>query len=374
MENNLVKVDGRKIRDKDSFFRKYLDAEKKPEWQFKQFFLNTIKDRFTASRYDDMYRLLRKVSKWETKYEKPVFKFTLVELKAMLHEFNSNSRLSLLVQKSNLEYYLLFAREQNMTSGILPVTIDLTLDEIREFVNPISSESKYITRDDLYDLVIYKEYIETTKNENGEELEEKIISGLVNFIDQAMPLLIFEGILGRANQDLINLEWRNIDFQNCIIKSPSGKLIQINTELSDILEKANNTNTYALNNGRTVKDNKTILRDSLEILDKYDSPYFFRPFVNSKKEEQELQVRSAVIQTRTLKAFKMYLDRPYLTLSSLYISGLIDRAIRYSIDNKLEEPMKNKEWVEYLKENDERVNLQQTYELYKEMFLKQQED
>lgn len=343
------KTDGRSLRT--DFYRKFEGYE--PTWEFKESFLKRCKIELNPYRYATMRNLMYKVGRWERRYHKDVYDFTLDQLKGMLKEFNSTSEMSLMSQKSNLEYYLWYAKKiQNQGDSNVALTVNLSMDEVREFVNFIGSEERFITRDELYNLVE---------------------DNLVNKIDQAMILLIFEGILGRENKDLVSLEWRNIDFGSGIIRS-GNKSIEISSELVNILEEANNEEIYLLANGNTEKvkndkHSKNIKRDRREILDKYDSPYFLRPFKNKNKCEQ--QMTGKAIQRRVLNNCKDYLGRQYLNLKSIYISGLIDRGIMYSRKN-FGDAMRNTHWQKFLKDTGENVNIQDTYKLFREFWERAQ--
>jgi integrase len=360
-----VKKDGRSTRT--DFYSKYEFYE--PTKEFKDFFLKRCEQELNEHRYNTMKNLMRKLGKWERKYGKDAFDFTLEQLKGMLKEFNSTSEMSLMSQKSNLEYYLLFAKSQSMGNLNVPSSIELNYVEIKEFVNPIGAEQKYVTRNEMYDLV-----------EPNYDEDNKIVSGLVNYVDQAMPLLIFEGFMGKANEDLCNLKWREIDFEKCIINY-KGKTTKITTELADILEAANNQEIYLLNNGKSLEENKEkeeageVIRNKRPqaiILDKHESEYLLRP-LDYKNEDGEGKLTGGAIQRRVLTNCKVWLNKPYLTLNSIYVSGLVDRGIRHTYEAFGGELMRNADWQRWIKATGEKVNLQDSYALYKEMFAKQEQ-
>jgi hypothetical protein len=142
-------------------------------------------------------------------------------------------------------------------------------------------------------------------------------------------------------------------------------LIPISDELSYILYQAELEKEYRSRNG-----NGRIA----DLIPAEDSPYLLRPFANAWRNtslkmnavERDLKMRNHNINSLIIKCFINFLDMPYITPTSLYLSGVIDGLIQYSEEiNK--DVLEHMDVQQYLEKWHIRLNSYQTYKAYKEI-------
>lgn len=212
------------------------------------------------------------------------------------------------------------------------------LKQYREFsdINGLSA-----TNIDFIKTITFKDldaFLDTDKVNNRYFTRAEImefIATLGNYQDKALVLLIFEGINGTRNNELIKLKKQNIDFQNSIINLPD-RTVPISKDLTDILYHSilekEYSNVYI--SSLDTNERKSSYNDTL-----VPSDYVLRPtmsYINQNTVPSDSDypnytkdhVLPKTITARFYRFTKENVDFQYLTMTTLYNSGLIERAIQ----------------------------------------------
>lgn len=313
----------------------------------KQWFVNLGEEvsEETKLSYDN---LMRRISNYEVNWKdgRDVYTFSRDEIMDMFTMFGSSSATTLNVYRSILGKYIDLAIEQGYIKTNINITNNITYSDLVELVNKTRYEQKFVTREEIYDAI---------EVERDEIIGERI-KGLLNYQDQAIILLLFEGL---TVTEIADLKIEQINFNTLtvkIVRDDEEILIKIPQKLSNILELTTLKSIYQMNNGV-----KNRIRDLIETK---DSPYFIKPIKNTRN-ENDLKLTPQVVQTRIAKIFENenYLNMPFMTPSSLYLSGVIDRLIAYSKKLAVDE-LTHKDVADFLKVRHERLNSYQTFLAY----------
>lgn len=291
----------------------------------------------TKITYDN---LMRKISFYEINFKngKDIYNFSRDELLDMFAWFGSSSANTLNVYRSVISQYIDVAIERNYIRTNINHANSITYEDLIELVNKFRN-NKIVQREYFYNLV-----------------EENIR----NYQDQAILLLCFEGIKGIDCIELEQLKEDNFNFDNSTIKiNREGKdlIINIPRRLSNVLDYAKRKKIYSKNNGNYLGIRGTGTYDLIE-----DSPYLIKP-TTQKNPEGLLYLRGKNIQMRMIKCLKKYLELPYVTPTSLYLSGVIDRLKIYS--KEMGGHLEHRDVEIFLERNYEKLNSFQTYLAYK---------
>lgn len=284
--------------------RKYtneLDDTKK--WYLKDMEENGY-DKITIQNYENF---LHRIRDFEIKFmnDKKIYEFNYEEIILFLKSLGSSSVDSLNAYSYMINNYLDFCKKESKMDNVIDWMRTINLETLEKCVNKNKSDNKFVNREDLYNLT---------------EL-------LINNYDKALLLLTFEGVLGKEYCDLINLKVEDLDFENNIIKY-KNKEIQMNEKLKDILKKLINEDSIFYANK---------IDDRVDMLN-MDSRYVFKPtcrylalestqkkIQNGEYDSEKLDAK--VLNNRTYKIFKKFINEPYLTMQNIYKSGMIEKVV-----------------------------------------------
>lgn len=286
---------------------------------------------------------MRKVSDYEVAYSngRDLYSFSYDEILAMLTIFSSSSVNTLGVYRSIISKYIDIAIEQNYLSSNINPANNITYEDLQNIVNKTKKDKRIVTREEIYNMV-----------------EENI----KNYQDQAILLLTFEGIKGKDCSELEQLLKDDFNFEDSTIKFERDGIefvLNIPKRLSHILYQVVLEKEYKRSNGNYAGTRGS---DTYELV---DSKYLFRPTI--QKNELDLPyLRGRNIQIKMIKCLKNenFLGLPYVTPTSLYLSGVIDRLKKYS--KEVEHELSHLEVAKFLEEHHEKLNSFQTYSAYKE--------
>lgn len=274
-------------------------------------FLNTLtehnKEKSMIKNYENF---LYKVQSIENSMgnNREIFEYNLGEFLTFLGILGCASQESLATHLSLIKTYKEFA----ILEGIVPkeslaFTDNLKFSALKEFTDSQKTMTRHITETEFKDL----------------------LDMLVCYQDKALFALIFEGINGIANQDIINIKINDVDFENKIINTPLSS-IPVSNELLDIIKKSqketlysNNNDIYTMNfelneSDYIIRPTKAYLNKPLTIADMKKNGY------NGE------HVLTNIISTRFYRVMSSLGDRrfEYVTINTLYNSGIISRVVK----------------------------------------------
>lgn len=326
--------------------KKYRDVELN---DLKKWFVDLGKE-ISEETGDTYQNLMYKIQTYENEFMggKDLYNFSKEEILGMYATFGSSSVATLNVYTSIIRKYfeLAMSEEAGYLKNKINQANNIYIEDLIELTNKQVKDKKIVTKDFFYNLV-----------------EEKI----VNYQDQAMLLLPFEGIRGTNNGELENLETKDIDFDNNtikIIRDEKELVINISKRLCNVLFRASLQKEYRMHNGVTKTNDRGLTTGGTtrELVSSDDTPYFFRSIA---KKSDSLNIKGKAIQSRIIKNCNMYLDLPFITPSSIYLSGIIYRLIKYSEELK-KDVLDHKDVADYLDKFNEKLNSYQTYVAYKD--------
>lgn len=287
--------------------RKYNNQlDKLKLWFLEDMVLNGY-DEVTVRNFENfMYRIRRFEVEWMS--EKPIHEYNFEEILFFLKNLNSKSQESLVSYLNMIRRYFQFCKRESKMDDTIDFFKNIKPEQLADCVNTRKSRNRYITRKKL----------------------KNIIDGFINDTDKAFLLLMFEGISGKENSEILNLKKEDVDLENNTIKTVRNDkevIIPISEELADILDRVIETDIVYYENNYDSR---------VDILE--GSEYVFRPtvrFLNLDATKQRIedgeyngrQMDLKTLTSRVHKLIKLYSDMQYITSISLIKSGIVCRAI-----------------------------------------------
>ena len=266
--------------------------------QRKNLFLKSYEDENTVVNYR---YVLAKIYQYEERFGKDVCDFNYKDLDVLFHGLNAKSVQSIAYQVSVIQKYIKFCIEEGFSNNSINYATLSTFSgsNLEVYVNTIWKEKRIMSRED-----IYKTIIEETENAQ----------------DGVIFSLLFEGVHGEELSELINLRQQDVDELNNRLKLVDkydnkreivvpGECISI---IKDALDQSEYEKTIVSDEGRVYSET-TILKDSDHVLKL------------SQRKKSKDQITAQAIRQR-FKKIKDYYKNPYLTPSSVRLSGMIDMA------------------------------------------------
>ena len=262
-----------------------------PDRELKEEFLNDMNNEFSeAITHVAKSLLLTKITKTEVDLGKDFFNFSPREIETTLRDFRAKSLGSLNTYWSILCKYLVYANERRDNVDITIVKM-LSSKDLEQYVNKVAEKDRYKTRDELHNMLL-----------NG-----------VNPQDQAMLVLLFEGVSGKAYSEIVNLKVSDIDIEAGIIKT-ARKTVKIEDKRSlFIINEAIKQEFY-------ITDNKyhTMVEFCM------DSPYFIKKIQYKNTNDCTTPVSVSRLKLK-IQQFTEEIGRAHLTGKTVYNSGLAER-------------------------------------------------
>lgn len=264
-------------------------------------------DEVTIRNFENfMYRIRR----FEVQYTNPklIHEYNYEEIILFLKSLGSSSQESLVSYLNMIKRYFQFCRRESKMDDTIDFVRTIDYNTLIKCVDKEKNKNRYITKKEL----------------------DEIIDGFVNATDKAFLLLLFEGISGKENSEILNLKKEDVDLENNrirVVRNDEEKYIDISEELADILDIVMETDIIYYENDYTGRVDTLIT-----------SEYVFRPslrFLNLEATKQKMddkeyngrQLDSKTLTSRIFKLIKLYSDMPYITPISLTKSGIVHRAI-----------------------------------------------
>lgn len=317
----------------------------------KVFYLDELKENnYNENTITNTRNVLMKVRDFEIrviKDKKQVQSFTYDELVALLTFFNSCSLDNLVTIANTIKRYLSFCRIHGVTKNTIDFTRILDIETLKGCVNPLKSENRYVTKDQLLDIV-------------GE---------FANPCDRALYLLLFSGVKGKKYSEIINLTFGDIKENTLEIRDLNNnkvvREIELSEELKGILSETIKSSVYYRENGK----------EEGEVDNLIYSEYVFRPserYLNLKRVKEEieageynpLQIHDKVLTNRMHILAKQYSNAKYLTATTLIRSGIIHRYLSATLTSA-DAFVEKKSFVEWCM-NQEGLSQGMGYKLWNE--------
>ena len=278
--------------------RIWFNEEQKQRW------IDSIQiDQYPIRYWDIMFEYSYQ---YEEELGKDLYNFNKVEIKNMYMRFNFTSYERALVTNYNLARYTTWAMEQALVDDGMNHFKDFDDEDLLGCVNLRQLKQSIVTRDDV---------IRATQMAD-------------NALDGFVTLAIFEGIRGKACEDLAYLDIN--DFHGNKVKLRSGKEVEISDRLCRLARETNAATTYTKTNGQVQQlVGQHILKVTTITYTKTGSD------VRSGRNIQEVFLRMAETAG--------WSDQ--VSVNSLHISGIIDMINRLAKQNNMtgEEALYNDE-------------------------------
>lgn len=284
---------------------------------------------------------MHRVRRYEIQYTLPkvIHEYNYHEILLFLKTLGSRSQESLVSYLNMIRRYFDFCRREFKMDDNIDFLKPITCKALEKCVNKGKSGNRYLTRRKL----------------------DKIIDGFVNDNDKAFLLLMFEGISGKENSEILNLKKEDVDLDNNLIKvmrNNKETIIKISEELSDILDRVIETDIVYYENDYNSRVDTLIT-----------SEYVFRPtmrFLDLNATKQKIEdgeyngkhIESKTLSSRVFKLIKLYSNMPYITPISIVKSGIATRAI-----NELGLEAEKQEFAEWVCEK-EGYSVTVSYKMY----------
>ena len=253
--------------------------------KIKQQFLE--ENKFNDSIEKSYKMIFKKMRMAEVQVEKDFKDFTYEEILNFLPYIKSTSYQSINLKWTLARKYLDYFGNQEGQK--------ITQGDLKKHIN--DAFAKYITREDLL----------------------KGVDSLINAQDQAIIMLLFEGIMGKGYHSLSTVKTKDIDFENNTI-TVGDRVFSINKDSMDIFRAASRQDTYEkLGEGGS--------GDS-----RYDfnmnSPYLIKGKPSKRNDNGLDYIKENGIKPRIVKLIKE-MELENLTGLSIYHSGLLEKLQAY---------------------------------------------
>lgn len=247
--------------------------------------------------------ILRSADEYEEMVGKSIYDMSYVELKEMIAmQFRNFSEGAVRKNVSILKKYIDFCIEKNIvTHGENRLAIFRSKDA-KEYVDQKALLNKYISRERL------REYQNILYNEQDKLLLE----------------LAYLGVNGRAQEEIINLTIDDVDENNKMLTLTTNdgehRLLAVDLSTIGLIIDTYNQEFYVENNGE-ITENIRIPEPRRTRINKVEN-YVFR--VPGKNKFEKF---TATLLGSRMNRFKLWLDNPYLTYTSLRDSGMVQMAM-----------------------------------------------
>lgn len=184
------------------------------ETLIKQFTKEYLRSRIVSS--TSVHATLKKALAAEEIFKKPFSEFTKEEILEMYKKQNSRSSVSLQNHNVILKHAVRWLIATNNTLSNINNYESVTKDDIEKCVDIKTRQQMLLSKKEL----------------------RNIANDCMNAVDKAILWLLFYGVAGEWLKELTFLENWQLDKKNCLLALRESPAIQLNKEVSDILNKA----------------------------------------------------------------------------------------------------------------------------------------
>ena len=214
---------------------------------------------------------------------------------------NAKSKSSLNTYLSILKDYLTFTTDYDNTlmTGFNYV-MQMSGNDLEQFINVVGIEMRYIT---------------------PKELSEIISIPIGDALCKAITILLFHGIKGEVFSDILNIKTEDVDIENGIIYKGVDVLFNIPKEYLHIFKEAISGNKFIEWN----VDGK--IKRELELV---DNGYLIRRNINPRRDFDFTAKPDKNLLNRRMLQYYESIGYPYLSVQSIYNSGIVYRMLEYN--------------------------------------------
>ena len=214
---------------------------------------------------------------------------------------NAKSKSSLNTYLSILKDYLTFTTEYDNTlmTGFNYV-MEMSGNDLEQFINTIGIEMRYIT---------------------PKELSEIISIPIGDALCKVITILLFHGIKNEAFSDILNIKIEDIDIENGVIYKGTDVLFNIPKEYLQIFKESISGNKFVEWN----VDGK--IKRELELV---DNGYLIRRNINPRRDFDFTAKPDKNLLNRRMLQYYESIGYPYLSVQSIYNSGIVYRLLEYN--------------------------------------------
>ena len=285
-------------------------------------FIDSIKkhrEKNTVRLYEVM---LSKIDDAEIINERELKHFNEKQIDLFFITLNAKSKSSLNTYLSILKDYLTFTTKYDNTlmTGFNYV-MEMSGNDLEKYINSIGIEMRYITPKEL----------------------NKIISiPIGDALCKAITILLFNGVKGELFSDILNIKIEDIDIENAVIYKGTDVLFNIPKEYLHIFKEAISGNKFV----EWTIDGK--IKRELELV---DNGYLIRRNINPRRDFDFTAKPNKNLLNRRMLQYYETTGFPYLSVQSIYNSGIVYRLLEY---NNFE-PLDYRVIEEYLSLSGERI-------------------
>jgi hypothetical protein len=252
----------------------------------------------------------------ETQLDKDIYEFNDQQLRSLIGSYKNGSLTAVQSVVSVLKKYLDFC----VNHGYIRINLlqDLSgYNDYIEFVDKTAQKNKYISKAEL----------------------ENIVGHCSNYQDAIIPVLMFYGIKGEDCSEAINLKHTHINkMENKIYIEGRDQWIDVDDFCMDILINAMEETQYNKSNG----DENVTMKS--RIYNIYPTDYVLKVAARDNGNEPIKPINL----TSRLNRIKELWGNPYLTLTSIWYSGMLEMAKNIQKEKNITELEKE----DYIKINE----------------------
>ena len=214
---------------------------------------------------------------------------------------NAKSKSSLNTYLSILKDYLTFTTDYDNTlmTGF-DCIMKMSGNDLEQFINTIGIEMRYIT---------------------PKELSEIISIPIGDALCKVITILLFHGIKNEAFSDILNIKIEDIDIENGVIYKGTDVLFNIPKEYLQIFKESISGNKFVEWN----VDGK--IKRELELV---DNGYLIRRNINPRRDFDFTAKPDKNLLNRRMLQYYESIGYPYLSVQSIYNSGIVYRLLEYN--------------------------------------------
>lgn len=256
----------------------------------------------TSTAKSDVF-VLRSADEYEDMIGKPIYNMDFLELKEMITMQFGNTSVNVVKKNiSILGSYVDFCINQNVVNHGQNRFTAFTVQDMAGFVHKYALSQKYITKETM------REYHNILYNEQDRLLIQ-------------LPYIGVRGrtIKGATFEEIINLQIDDLDEKNKLLTLTQNdgkhRIIDVDYFTMGLIQDTYERRVYVENNGQEITT-----RETRRIVVNNVGRYVLR--TPGKKKMKK--ATSVLINVR-MGRIQRYTDNPYLTVTTLYISGMLDR-------------------------------------------------
>ena len=266
-----------------------------------------LNEKVTATGESDSF-ILRSVDEYEVVKGKSIYNMHRDELNGMIAmQFNNPSVGAVTKNVSIIRTYIDFCINKNVVTHRENRLATFTVEDAKNLVNQQVLLKKFITREQL------KEYQRILYNEQDKLiLELPYVGGRGRTCD------------GCTSEEIINLRMSDVDEENKMItltqNDSKTRELEVETSTIELIKDAYNQKIYVENNGE-MSNNLRLSKPREITINRVEDYVLCVPRL------KKFQKFTSNLITSRMSRMQKYLDNPYLTVSAIYMSGMVQLAI-----------------------------------------------